>query len=551
MQAWKEKYASYMQKQNQPSPVPPVPGNDTISLSLKENTEDLLDRLGQSGDLVVRDFLLFGRYEAALIFFSSLVNQEQIQEYILKPLMDRSAGHPGMPNKLADMSHYIWNVAVQVTQGTTEQDLSALPPAIVKGQLILLIEGSSEALMLDMRQIDIRSVEQPQTEQVIRGPREGYVEKLENNLSLLRYRLQSTDFRIEISPLGTRTQSRVALCYLDNLADPKLVAEVMRRISIIHTDGIIDAGYIEQFIEDQPLSPFPQVQSTERPDKTVASLLEGRVAILVDGSPFALIVPALFNQFFQTVDDYTERFIMGSLIRMIRLIALAFSLFFPALYVSVISFNPELMPTDFAVAISGGRAGVPFPAVLEVLIMEVSMEVLREATIRLPQMIGGALSIVGVLVIGEAAVSAGLASPITVVIVALTTIGSFATPAYNTAIALRMLRFPLVLLAGMFGLYGVMIGTILIINHLLFLESFGVPFMSPYIPGKWRDWKDTLVRAPLWWMRRRPSFLYTQDSTKLPDSVPGTYIDQILQEGGETGERFPTDHDPARGSRNQ
>lgn len=179
------------------------------------------------------------------------------------------------------------------------------------------------------------------------------------------------------------------------------------------------------------------------------------------------------------------------------------------------------------------------------------MEVLREATIRLPQMIGGALSIVGVLVIGQAAVSAGLASPITVVIVALTTIGSFATPAYNAAIALRMLRFPLIFLAGMFGLYGVMIGTILIINHLLFLESFGVPFMSPYIPGKWRDWKDTLVRAPLWWMRRRPSFLYTQDSTKLPDSVPGTYIDQILQQGGETGESFPSDHDPARGSRNQ
>ncbi|MNI32460.1 Spore germination protein B1 [compost metagenome] len=415
----------------------------------------------------------------------------------------------------------------------------------------MLIEGSGDALLLDMRQVDLRGVDQPKTEQVIRGPREGYVEKLENNLALLRYRLQSTDLRIEISPLGKRTQSRVALCYLDSIADPQLVAETMRRISIIDADGIIDAGYIEQFIEDQPLSPFPQVQNTERPDKTVAALLEGRVAILVDGSPFALIVPALFNQFFQTIDDYTERFIMGSLIRIIRLIALASSLFFPALYVSVISFNPELMPTDFAVAISGGRAGVPFPAVLEVLIMEVSMEVLREATIRLPQMIGGALSIVGVLVIGQAAVAAGLASPITVVIVALTTIGSFATPAYNAAIALRMLRFPLILLAGMFGLYGVMIGTILIINHLLFLDSFGVPYMSPFIPGKWRDWKDTLVRVPLWWMRRRPSFLHVQDSSRLPGSAPDMYVDQILQQGGENDEQYPADHDAARGSRNQ
>ncbi|WP_081954737.1 spore germination protein [Paenibacillus graminis] len=551
MQAWKEKYVSYIKNQKQPSPPPSEPGGEKLSLSLSANLEKLLHGLGQSGDLVVREFLLFGRYQAALVFFSSLVNQEQIQEHILKPLMARSNDHPGLPDKLTELYHYIWNAAVQVTQGTTAEELSALPSEIVKGQLILLTEGSAEALVLDMRQVDTRGVDQPQTEQVIRGPREGYVEKLENNLSLLRYRLQSTDFRIEISPIGSRTQSRVALCYLDSLADPKLVAEAMRRISIIQTDGIIDAGYIEQFIEDQPLSPFPQVQSTERPDKTVAALLEGRVAILVDGSPFALIVPALFNQFFQTIDDYTERFIMGSLIRIIRLIALAFSLFFPALYVSVISFNPELMPTDFAVAISGGRAGVPFPAVLEVLIMEVSMEVLREATIRLPQMIGGALSIVGVLVIGQAAVAAGLASPITVVIVALTTIGSFATPAYNAAIALRMLRFPLILLAGMFGLYGVMIGTILIINHLLFLESFSVPYMSPYIPGKWRDWKDSLVRAPLWWMHSRPSFLHTRDNTRLPASIPGNYTQQILQQGGETNEQFPADHNTAGGSRNQ
>lgn len=536
LQDWKDKYASYIDKQQSSPPEPKPASGSRLTGELKTDLPELQARLGENGDLVVRDFLLFGAYPAAMLFFSSLVNMEQVREHVLKPLMAPPPGQPVVPEDKGGMIHYIWSTAVQVTQGTTTADLSTLPQAAVKGELILLIDGIPEALRMEMRQIEMRGVEQPQTEQVIRGPREGYVEKLENNLSLLRYRLQSTDFRIEISPLGERTQSRVALCYIDSVTDSSLVAEVMRRISLIHTDGILDAGYIEQFIEDQPLSPFPQVQSTERPDKTVAALLEGRVAILVDGSPFALIVPALFNQFFQTVDDYTERFIMGSLIRIIRLIALACSLFFPALYVSVISYNPELLPTDFAVAISGGRAGVPFPAVLEVLIMEVSMEVLREATIRLPQMIGGALSIVGVLVIGQVAVGAGLASPITVVIVALTTIGSFATPAYNAAIALRMLRFPLILLAGMFGLYGVMTGTILILNHLLYLESFGVPYMSPYIPGKWRDLKDTLVRVPLWWMRRRPSFLHVRDTDRLPRSVPAAEIDQILRQGDETDE---------------
>ncbi|WP_340021880.1 spore germination protein [Paenibacillus sp. FSL K6-1096] len=501
---------------------------------MKQDLQELLARLGENGDLVVREFRLRGTHPAAMVFFSSLVNLEQVREHVLKPLIAPYPVQPELPGDSGSIIHYLWSTVVEVTQGTACADLAELPPAAVKGELILLIDGVPEALRMEMRQIEMRGVEQPQTEQVIRGPREGYVEKLENNLSLLRYRLQSTDLRIETSPLGTRTQSRVALCYIDGIADSSLVAEAMRRISLIHTDGILDAGYIEQFIEDQPLSPFPQVQSTERPDKTAAALLEGRVAVLVDGSPFALIVPALFNQFFQTVDDYTERFIMGSLIRMIRLIALAFSLFFPALYVSVISFNPELLPTDFAVAISGGRAGVPFPAVLEVLIMEVSMEVLREATIRLPQMIGGALSIVGVLVIGQAAVGAGLASPITVVIVALTTIGSFATPAYNAAIALRMLRFPLIILAGMFGLYGVMIGTILILNHLLYLESFGVPYMTPYIPGNWRDLRDTLVRAPLWWMRRRPSFLHPRDPDRLSAGVPSRKVDGILRQGDGT-----------------
>jgi spore germination protein KA len=213
--------------------------------------------------------------------------------------------------------------------------------------------------------------------------------------------------------------------------NPQLVEEVFRRLSLIDIDGIIDIGYLEQFIEDNHLSPFPQIQNTERPDKAVANLLEGRVILLVDGSPFALILPTVFSQFYLTVEDYSEGYFLVSFIRLARLVALVFSLIFPSLYVALISFNPELIPTEFAVAVAGGRAGVPFPSLIEVLIMDVSMEVLREATLRLPQQVGGALSIVGVLVIGQAAVAAGFISPITVVIIALTTIGSFATPAYN------------------------------------------------------------------------------------------------------------------------
>ncbi|WP_310550863.1 spore germination protein [Paenibacillus glufosinatiresistens] len=523
----------------------PLPDRLPVKADLEANLDQMSDMLGMNGDLVIRRFHLFGRCRAAAVFFSSMIETDQLQDHVLKPLMaELSEGAEEKSARGDGLIGLIWNRTVHIGQGVRTGNLAKLPNEIVQGRLALLIDGHEEALAFDIRRIEYRSIEQPQTEQVIRGAREGFVEKLEPNLTLLRSRLQTSELRIETAPVGTRSASVVAVCYLDGLTDAGLVEEVMRRLSLIATDGIIDAGYIEQFIEDQPLSPFPQVQSTERPDKTAASLLEGRVALLVDGSPFALIVPALFNQFFQTIDDYSERFLMGSLIRLVRLIALFFSLFFPALYVSIISFNPELIPTEFAVAISGGRAGVPFPAAIEVLIMEVAMEVLREATIRMPQMIGGALSIVGVLVIGEAAVSAGLASPITVVIVALTTIGSFATPAYNAAIALRMLRFPLVLLAGLFGLYGVMVGSILICNHLLMLESFGVPYMSPFISGKARDLKDTLIRVPLWWMRKRPSFLHPENRVRVLPSLTQRSIDHLFEERGELYEDTADLDDP-------
>ncbi|WP_410769920.1 spore germination protein [Fontibacillus sp. BL9] len=534
MQKWSENYRAYAQKKNH-SPEEPASGKSGPSFlgtSLHENLAQFEQSIGANGDLAVREFQIARRYRAALVFLSSMTDQKGIQENILKPLMlwrENESGDSESPLPKGGLIDRLWNETIYINEGQKCSDLSLLLHLLTSGHVLLLLDDCGEALAFAMREIEKRGIEQPQTEQVIRGAREGFIELLDTNLSLIRYRLQSPDLKIETGPIGQRTNSRVAVCYINGIADPELVEEAMMRISKIDFDGIIDAGYIEQFIEDQPISPFPQVQNTERPDKAVAALLEGRVVIMVDGSSFALIVPALFDQFLQTIDDYSERFIIGSLIRIIRLVALLFSLFFPSLYVSVISYNPELLPTDFAVAISGGRAGVPFPAVLEVLIMEVSMEILREATIRLPQMIGGALSIVGVLVIGQAAVSAGLASPITVVIVALTTIGSFATPAYNAAIALRMLRFPLILLAGLFGLYGVMIGTILIINHLLYLESFGIPYLFNLITGMRERLTDTMIRAPLWWMNRRPSHLHPVDATRLPDGETQSYINGIFR----------------------
>lgn len=493
--------------------------NDVLGQDLESSIDFIKGLIGMNDDFVMRRFHVFGDHPAAMFYIANMVDQTSINMHVLKPLMYVPPYLEGKPVESERLMDVLINESLYYSSGDQENRLAALVEGILKGNTVVLIDGLDQGLLINTRSIEKRSIDTPATEQVIRGPREGFIELLGTNISLVRYRLQSSDLRIKATEIGRRTKSKVAVCYMEGIANPDLVKEVDKRLAKIDIDAVLDSGYIEQYIEDNHYSPFPQVQHTERPDKVAANLLEGRVAILVDGSPMALVVPTVFNQFYQTVEDYTERFLLMSALRLARLIALMFSLVFPSLYVAIISFNPELIPTEFAVAVAGGRAGVPFPAIIEVLAIEISMEVLREATIRLPQQVGGALSIVGVLVVGQAAVAAGFASPITVVIIALTTIGSFATPAYNAALALRLLRFPLIIMAGIFGLYGVMIGLILIANHLLSLKSFGVPYMSPLVPGSFEGMKDTVIRSPLSWMKRRPSFLFPSDQSRVSDKL--------------------------------
>lgn len=470
--------------------------------------------LGHNDDFVIRRFSIFGAYSAAICYFSNLVEQQTINYEVLKPLMKMPEYIDKEKLKIDRIMKVLAEEVLYHSVIKEENNLGKLIDAILTGETILIIDGVTNAFHLDTFYVEKRAIAPPETEQVIIGPREGFIERLETNLGLLRYRLPTADFRVKTMKIGRLTKSKVAICYLDGIADQALVDEVESRLKKIDTDAILDVGYLEQYIEDNHYTPFTQTLLTERPDGTVGNLIEGRVAILVDGSPFTMLVPAVFNQFYQATEDYSNRFIMGSFTRFIRMFALVFSLVFPALYVSVISFNPELLPTEFAVAVAGGRAGVPYSAVIEVLILEGAMEILREATVRLPKQIGNALSIVGVLIIGQAAVQAGLSSPITVVVIAITTIGSFATPVYNASFALRALRFPLAILAGLFGLYGVMVGLIIILNHMLSLKSFGVPYLSPTSPWNAQGMRDSVFRFPFWKMSFRPKMFQSANKVR-------------------------------------
>ncbi|MEN2767563.1 spore germination protein [Ornithinibacillus xuwenensis] len=458
-------------------------------------------------DFSVRKFHVFGKTEAAIVFISSIVDKEKLERDIIKPLQENSR----TKDLTKSMMNYINEDVLYDGDVNKTIHMKDLVEGLLRGKVVLLIDGQKEAFHLDAFKPEKRGITQPETERVVRGSRDGFIEQIGVNASLLRYRLPVPEFRVEQMEVGKLTKTKLAICYIDSITNEELVEEVRKRIERIDIDRILDAGYIEQYIQDNPRSPFPQVQNTERPDKAVGNIVEGRVVILIDGSPFALIVPAVFNQFYQTSEDYNERWLISSIIRLIRLAALIFSLTFSSFYVTVLSFHPELIPAQFVVAAASGRSGVPFPVVIEVLIMEFAMEILREATVRMPQQVGGALSIVGVLVIGQAAVLAGFVSPITVVIIALSTIGSFATPSYNAATAFRLLRFPLIILSGALGLLGLAAGLIIVMNHMLSIRSFGVPYMTPFSPLNITSLKDSFLRAPIKWLMERPSQLQPKD----------------------------------------
>ncbi|WP_188206394.1 spore germination protein [Alkalibacillus aidingensis] len=499
-----------------------APPSKTLEDKKKKETQKNIDPtvqeinqvLKNDLDFVQRDLKFIGKHQAVIMYLSTLVNKDTINKDIIKPLMNFE---PNKEDVIKDSPNILLNQVIYNAEGQTVTQIDQIIDGILRGKAVLLIDGMKEALLFAVEEVDKRSVDQPDGEQVIRGPRDGFIEHLQTNISLLRSRLPTPDLRLENMEIGEMTKSKVVVGYIDGTTNQELVDEVKRRLQQIDTDKILDTGYIEQYIQDNPRSPFPQIVFTERPDRAVGNLVEGRVVIMMDGSPLALVCPATLNQFYHTPEDYNERALMSSFVRIIRFLALNFSLYFPSLYVAILAFHPELIPAQFAVAVTSGRSGVPFPVFLEVLLMEIAMEVLREATVRMPQQVGGAISIVGVLVIGQAAVEAGFVSPITVVIIALSTIGSFATPAYNAAVAFRLLRFPLIILAGSLGLLGLAVGAMFIINHMLSLRSFGVPYLSPVAPTDWQGFKDSIFRSPLKWLKKRPEELHTHNTKRLSE----------------------------------
>lgn len=477
---------------------------------LDDNLQEVRHALGNSADLVIKKLNNAGEGQIALVYIEGLVDKSLIHDTILHPLRGLQIGlmrAEGTGEELLrPEGDRLTQLADRLTAGDVNRmdHMDELLNRLLSGDAIVLLDDCVEALRIGAAGWEDRPVGEPTAQSVVRGPMEAFTENIRKNTALIRRRIKDPRLWLESRNIGSLTHTEVSIMYVKQVADESVVKEVLRRLDRIQIDGILESGYIEEFIQDGVYTPFQTVFNSERPDAIAAGLLEGRVAILVDGTPFVLLVPGLFVHYFQASEDYYQRADIGSLLRILRVVAFFLALLAPSLYIAVSTHHQEMLPTNLLISLAAQREGVPFPAFIEALLMEVTYEILREAGVRMPRTVGQAVSIVGTLVIGQAAVEAGIVSAAMVIIVSITAISSYVIPASGMSISVRMLRFILMGLAASFGFYGISIGLIVMTLHLVSLQSFGVPYMSPLAPFKRQDQKDTLFRIAWPGMISRP-----------------------------------------------
>lgn len=477
-------------------------GRVVFTDSIQENISQLKLIFKNDETLIFRpvENPLVPSVEFCIAYIDGMVNNKLINEDVIKPLIEYK------PKPKESLSLDIIAKQVMLSDSVEKtSDMDKILQAIVYGDSILIMDGFCDFLILNTKGWGSRSISEPENEKVIRGPREGFNEALMMNLSLLRRKIRTPDLKMEFQCFGTRSNTKACICYLDKVVNKDVLTELKKRLQTFSIDGTLDSNYINEFINDAPHSPFKTIGSTEKPDIVAAKLLEGRVALFLDGTPVVLTMPFLFIENFQSDEDYYLNYFFASIGRILRLIAFFVSTSVPAIYVALTTFHHEMIPLALTMSISKARQGVPFPTVLEAALMLLVFEMLRESGARMPGMMGQALSIVGALVIGQAAVEAKTVSAPMIIVVGVTGISGLMVPRVKGATII--LRFTLLIMASVLGLYGYMFGMLGLLIHLFNLNSFGVPIMTSAFATGLQDKKDIAVRAPWWFMKKRPKYL--------------------------------------------
>ncbi|MCY6483089.1 spore germination protein [Clostridium aestuarii] len=478
----------------------------------QKKIDEINNNIGTKNNLVIKEFFIGKKpvLEAIALYISGLANEDIINRDVLKPLM-----HQANENlrEIEDISLYLCKRYISSSNTKVVTDINAVSEQLKRGKTVIIVCDSNEYIVVDTKGGEYRSITEPESETSIRGAKEGFVENLQTNVSIIRRRIKDKNLAIEYSIVGRRSQTDVALIYIEDIADKNIVDELRKRINAIDVDFITGSGQIQQYIEDYTYTPFPQTFGSERPDIIEAHLLDGRIAVITEGTPHVFTAPTLFVEFFQAVEDYNQRTLRTSFIRILRIISVFTVITLAPIYLTLLKFNEELIPVKFIEPIIKSRIGISLTPFLEILSMEIVIEFLREGGLRLPNKIGQTLSLVGGIIIGDTAVKSKVVSPTTLLIIGITVVATFLIPTYDMALIIRLIQYPMLLLANFLGIFGIAIGWFLLIVHLCSLDSYGVP----YLQFNKNDIKDIFVRAPLWKMNKRPESIPNNNPMRQTD----------------------------------
>ncbi len=486
-----------------------------MSKNLSENIDTISALFVDCADVIKRKITVgdTNKVDIYCVYVDNMINKDLLEQATIKQLFANLKDIPA-----GNQFEYIKDKGLNTVDLSEVITMNDLIENVLSGDTVILVDGYDKAIKVSVRGMPNRGVPTSENEVAIRGSKESFSEAFYINRVLLRRRIKDTNLKIKQFKVGVRSHTDVAICYLEDVAKPEIVGDIEKRLKEYVIDGIFDSGMLEQLTERNVYSPFPEYQTTERPDKAASAILEGRVAVLVDNSPFALLLPTTLNSFFQASDDSYTRWEVATFTRILRYFGAFLSIALPGLYIAVINYNAEVLTSAMALSFAAARDGVPFSVLFEVVMMEVAFQMLLEAGIRLPGPMGSTLGIVGGLIIGDAAVNANLVSPIVVIVIALTAISAFTVPNEPFASAFRIVRYLIIILSAFLGLYGFILGIMLLLNHLGGLKSFGMPYLVPFAASginEGTDTKDAIVRLPLRDLKRRPIFSRKDERTRL------------------------------------
>lgn len=507
-------------KDNSQNDSPEEKENDIkVSCSIEENINILEDifHLPVNQDVIIREFKIAREIEACVVFIDGMIDKSIIIQFTLPQLMDPCAlegFEGGCPIDFLEKN--ILSIHQVVRMGNYKE----IVPQVLSGLTVVFIDGCDECLVMESRGFEKRDISVPSTETVVNGAQEGFTENLRTNITLIRRIVKNEALVTEFKIISKTNNILAALLYMEDITNKKIVEEIKRRVDSLNIDYISGSGMLEQLIEDKNLALFPQVISTERPDRVASFLMDGKVALVCEGTPFALAMPITFFDLFHTSEDSNLRWQYGTFLRIVRLIGTLIALLLPGLWTALLLFHQEMIPTSLLSSIVISRTPVPFPFIVEFLLMELSFELIREGGIRVPGITGNTLGIIGALILGQSAVSAGLVSPSLIIIVAVTGLGSFTIPNYSLALAVRIARFILIGFGALGGLYGLSVGFVIICALSLGMKSFGVPFFAPIAPET-KSNSDKVIRGPLHNQNQRPDYLNTQNEKRMGDNPVG------------------------------